>query len=344
MIAHRRKGVRRRSASAQTCPNELQSFTISSDMFAYAGVTDFEWFTFLSSQPGIEEVNFWKPGGQQGFAALEPGAPFLFKLHSPRNVIAGGGFFVHFTRLPTSLVWEAFGIKNGATSLAEMRRRIEKYRKAPPSHEDYSVGCIVLGEPFFLSPDEWVPVPEGWSPNIVSGRKYDLLHTPGRELWGAIQSRLAARGPRLGAEIAARKASEVPARKWGDPISIFPRLGQGSFRVLVTDAYGRRCAITGERTLPALDAAHIQPFGGEGVNRVQNGLLLRSDLHRLFDRGYITVRPDHTVEVSRRIREEFENGRDYYALSTRAIQLPQRSEHRPDPRLLEWHADSVFQR
>ena len=85
--------------------------------------------------------------------------------------------------------------------------------------------------------------------------------------------------------------------------------------MIVTDAYERRCAITGERTLPALEAAHIKPYGSGGPHQPENGLLLRSDLHRLFDQGYITVgADDRKVNVSSRIREEFENGRDYYQL------------------------------
>lgn len=95
----------------------------------------------------------------------------------------------------------------------------------------------------------------------------------------------------------------------GQPTLVFPRLGQGSFRVLVTDAYGRRCAITSERTLPVLEAAHIRPYTLQGPHEIKNGLLLRSDLHKLFDGGYITVDPnDLSVVVSRRIREEFEKG------------------------------------
>jgi len=52
-----------------------------------------------------------------------------------------------------------------------------------------------------------------------------------------------------------------------------------------------------------------------------NGLLLRSDLHKLFDRGYVTVSPDLRFVVSRRIREEFENGRDYYARNGSGLAL-----------------------
>ena len=85
--------------------------------------------------------------------------------------------------------------------------------------------------------------------------------------------------------------------------------------MLVTDLYERRCAVTGERTLPVLDAAHIRPLRRQtGPHDPRNGLLLRSDLHTLLDRGYVTVTPELRFEVSGRIREEFENGRDYYAL------------------------------
>ena len=60
---------------------------------------------------------------------------------------------------------------------------------------------------------------------------------------------------------------------------------------MVTDAYQRKCAVTGERTLPALEAAHIKPFAEGGSHNPQNGLLLRRDIHALFDGGYVTVTP-----------------------------------------------------
>ena len=97
--------------------SEMKEFHLK----AFVGVTDFEWFTYLSSLPGIDEVNFWQPGGKQRFRTLSPGEPFLFKLHSPRDYIVGGGFFAHSTILPVSLAWDAFGEKNGASSLEEMR-------------------------------------------------------------------------------------------------------------------------------------------------------------------------------------------------------------------------------
>src|SRR5690606_6533257 len=84
------------------------------------------------------------------------------------------------------------------------------------------------------------------------------------------------------------------------------RLGQGAFRVSLTDAYHRKCAISGERTLPVLEAAHIKPYSVSGPNHLSNGILMRADLHKLFDSGYLTLTKDLKVEVSKRIKEEFE--------------------------------------
>jgi putative restriction endonuclease len=75
---------------------------------------------------------------------------------------------------------------------------------------------------------------------------------------------------------------------------------------------------------------------------VQNGVLLRSDLHTLFDRGYVTVTPELRIEVSRRLHEDFDNGRDYYALRGALMRSPRRPEAGPDPAFLGWHNENVF--
>lgn len=93
----------------------------------FVGVTDNDWFDYLSARP-VEEVNFWAPSGRTNFCALQPGELFLFKLHSPENFIVGGGIFSHASLLPLSIAWEAFGEKNGVESAKEMRQRIGRYR------------------------------------------------------------------------------------------------------------------------------------------------------------------------------------------------------------------------
>ena len=110
----------------------------------------------------------------------------------------------------------------------------------------------------------------------------------------------------------------------------------------MTDIYDRRCAITRERTLPALEAAHIRPYGEGGAHEARNGLLLRRDIHSLFDAGYVTVTPDLHFEVSRRIREEFDNGKHYYALHGHEINAPSDLTQRPDAAALTWHNEHCF--
>lgn len=301
-------------------------------MNAYVGITDRDWFDLLSSRPRLDEVNFWQPSGHRLFRALHPGGLFLFKLHSPEDFIVGGGIFAHSSILPISLAWESFGVSNGARSLTEMRARVAKYRRQVDDRAtDYTIGCVLLEQPFFLDRSSWIPVPPDWKPNIVQGRRYDLTVEPGQTLWRQLQTSIPA---------ADRVAEWKP--QYGQPVLALPRLGQGSFRVLVTDAYDRRCAMTGEKTLPALDAAHIKPYSESGLHLVSNGILLRRDLHALFDRGYVTIAPDLRVEVSRRIKEEFENGRDYYRHQGSAIRLPRNRGDAPAPEFLEWHNTHVF--
>jgi len=308
-------------------------------MKGYVGVTDNDWFQFLSAQPDIDEVNFWQPGGKAQFRALDPGDPFFFKLHSPLNFIVGGGFFAHSTILPVSLAWEAFGIKNGASSLLEMRLRVEKYRRnISLSIEDYNVGCILLTQPFFFDQSDWIPIPPDFSLNIVQGKTYNLTHDHGRVLWEQVSSLL----NKVEDIFVPAKGITDTEQRYGEPMLITPRLGQGSFRVMVTDAYERRCAITQEKILPALEAAHIKPFSESGPHSVNNGLLLRSDIHRLFDSGYVTVTADQHFEVSKRIHEEFDNGKYYYSLHGKKIHLPGNQKFIPEHEYLSWHNVNCF--
>lgn len=308
-------------------------------MRLFVGVTDYDWFNTLSAIAEIDEVNFWQPSVSGQFRALNPGELFLFKLHSPLNFIVGGGLFAYSTILPVNLAWDAFRDKNGASTLEEMRKRIEKYRRIDPSpHSDYQIGCILLEQPFFFSRNDWIKVPPDWKPNIVRGKGYDLRTEAGMRLWNEIRECL--QRTEAAAPDTPSVADEI--RRYGEPTVIIPRLGQGSFRIVVTDAYRRRCAVTQERTLPALEAAHIKPYNDSGPHDVRNGLLLRSDIHKLLDTGYVTLSSDYRFEVSRRIKDEFENGHDYYALHRKAILLPSDKACWPDRKYVSWHNERIF--
>ena len=69
---------------------------------------------------------------------------------------------------------------------------------------------------------------------------------------------------------------------------------------------------------------------------------LRSDVHRLFDAGYVTVTPDYRVQVSRRLRDDFHNGEQYLRLTGSSIWVPPSQTDRPKRELLEWHADTKY--
>ena len=296
-------------------------------------VTDGDWFEALRQRPDLEEINFWSPS-PKNFRALQPGELFLFKLRSPRNSIVGGGIFAFANKMPCSLAWEAFRESNGARSALEMRTQIARLRNTDPNdRSDFEIGCRILTQPFFFPEHDWIPAPSSFAPQIVALKTYNTADAEGLALWDVVNARMH-RPEHAG-------MAEAQAR-YGEPALIRPRLGQGAFRVLVTDIYDRRCAVTRERTLPALEAAHIRPYSEGGVHEARNGLLLRRDIHSLFDSGYVTVTPDHHFEVSGRIKEEFENGRDYYALHGRSISVPAPAEQQPDSRLLSWHNEHCF--
>jgi putative restriction endonuclease len=196
----------------------------------------------------------------------------------------------------------------------------------------------MLELPAFFDEHDWIEPPSDWKVNIQTGRGYRLDEDPGLSLWQRVQGLLANRPSTIGVP----SLSEPLGPRYGSPVFTVPRLGQGSFQAAILDAYARRCAVTGERVLPVLEAAHIKPYGEGGEHRVDNGLLLRSDLHVLFDRGYMTVSPELNVIVSKRLRDEFNNGDEYLAMTGRRLLAPDRRADRPNPAFLDWHNEHRF--
>jgi putative restriction endonuclease len=318
----------------------INLYLLARAMKAYVGITDYKWFDLLRRIPQLEEVNFWQPGGTHVFKAIKPGEFFLFKLHSPRDFIVGGGIFAYSNILPISLAWESFDIKNGATTLLEMHRRVEKYKRQPENPlTNYDIGCILLEQPFFLPEEQWIPVPD-WKAPIVQGKTYDLSIEPGRSLWRQLHLNT------LMASVQQDEQSFIGVKegqaRYGDPTPVLPRLGQGTFRILVTDTYKRRCAVTREKTLPALEAAHIKPYSNSGKHDIRNGILFRRDIHALFDQGYVTITPEMKFQVSHKIKEEFENGHDYYRMQGSPLWLPDNPSSRPSLEYVKWHNENKY--
>lgn len=305
----------------------------------YLGVTDYNWFTFLRDQKA-DEVNFWQPGGRHNFKVIGQGAPFLFKLKAPHNAIGGIGWMVSHSILPLSVAWSFFGHKNGVDSVEKLKQKILSYRK--DQHPNPPIGCILLTDPVFFEEKDWLDVPQSWSKSIVQGKSYETSTIEGSTLWQKVLQRL---DQYRWMERAVEEKAPLVEEPAGEYRSILSkvRIGQGAFRSIITEAYQRKCAISGEKTLPVLQAAHIKPYAQSGPHKLSNGLLLRSDIHTLFDAGYLTVTPEKVVEVSPRIREEYENGKEYYRFHGQPlIILPDQQTQQPGKEYLTWHNDQVY--
>lgn len=282
-------------------------------------------------------MNFRQPPAH-GFRAA-PETPFFFKLKSPHNAIGGFGWVARYSTATPALAWEAFGEANGTKSLAEIRSRIERYTESA-TRGAHEIGCIMISNPMFFGDAEWIDQPSDWKPNVVSGAGDELADGEGLRVFEACLARYRARrGPSWWGDAHIESA----AGKFGPPQLTRPRLGQAAFRIAVTAAYGGACAVTGEHALPVLEAAHIRPFADDAsTHDVPNGLLLRADVHRLFDRGYVTVDRGLRFVVSRRPEEEFENGKADDALEGRKLSVPAHAADRPSIDALRWHNDHVF--
>src|SRR5262249_52118241 len=139
-----------------------------------------------------------------------------------------------------------------------------------------------------------------------------------------------------------RRPWHRPGPVFGAPRRAPYRLGQRSFQAVVLDAYHRRCAVSGTHIPLVLQAAPIRPITAGGEHRLDNRLLLRSDIHTLFDRGYLAVDPGFRLLVSPRLRQDFQNGDQFYARAGQVIDLPDHRADRPNRDFLEWHLDEVF--
>lgn len=307
-------------------------------MKIYVGVTDSLWLRNLrETSPPPTEVNFWKPSGR-AFKPIESGCPFLFKEKAPANRIAGLGFFFGYSVLPISMAWETFGTGNGRKCFTDLIDAIRKNRSGGVNAMT-EIGCILLEKPVFFPDEVRVAIPEDFATNIVSGKTYDTSTDVGRKLWERVE--LAMR--LVGSEQELSTFEPQVEHVFGREYLRKSRPGQAGFRFALMEAYSRKCAVTGENILPVLEAAHIKPVGENGANIVTNGLLLRSDMHKLFDQGLITVTPDYRVRVSGKIADLYVNGKVYRRWDKELLTvIPSDLYARPGAQFLEWHNDTVF--
>src|SRR5262249_12989901 len=155
---------------------------------------------------------------------------------------------------------DTFGPSNGAGSYGALQAAIARLRPNDSVGPATNIGCRILVQPVFLPEYLWRTLPPTWSPNIMGGKRFSTDDADGLALWNDLHD---AAGHWQGA--GASGLTDVGAR-FGNPTLITPRLGQGAFRIAVTEAYHRQCAVSGGKVLPALDAAHIRPYADGGAH------------------------------------------------------------------------------
>lgn len=308
--------------------------------------TDYRWFEYLRSiatNGVVDEVNFWSPEAQRPMKRFLPGEPVFFRLKKPRHSIAGYGFFAHFTLLDLDAAWNTFGVANGFSDRLQFLRALGAWRDLDLGQlrlDTRKLACTILRDAIFWPEQRWMPWgrEQGWPMNV----------TQGMAVRGGVQADALLRQILLD--------QHVPPEEFApafEPIeldertvvmaSTIRRVGQGAFRSRLLTAYSGRCAISGEKTEPVLDAAHVQPYLGPRSNHIQNGLLLTQEFHTLFDRGFVTVTPEYRVRVSSKIREKWTNGKRYYEFDDRELaSVPKSADERPSAAALRWHNRSRF--
>lgn len=291
-------------------------------MFAISN-TDRAWFNFLKQLGLNSHVNFWTPT-PWNIRGLQKNARLYFMLKSPIRKIAGFGEFQGYQNLTAKLAWDKFGYRNGCYSKEVLIERVQSYidknsRKFGGVKIDadrYEIGCIELNNCEFWDEGDFIDligVGVEFPKQVVTikfFKQYDLIR---------INEKRAS----------AFALIKEPSNKKKSLTLI--REGQGEFRGLVLRAYGNRCCISGEVIPELLEAAHIQPYTNRCSNHIQNGLLMRVDLHRLFDNGLLYIDRNFFVHISKVLL----NTAYYEKYNGVRIQLPDDAFEFPSPEALE---------
>lgn len=117
------------------------------------------------------------------------------------------------------------------------------------------------------------------------------------------------------------------------------RQGQGEFRDGLLVAYEGRCAVSGCTTVDALQAAHINDYDGPATNKLSNGLLLRADLHLLFDLGLMWIDENYKVRFAAKLTDP-----GHCRLAGRTIRLPRRAGDWPSKDALRTHRENALKK
>ncbi len=290
-------------------------------MFAISP-TDIEWFKFLRREGLNSEINFWTPT-PWNVSQLSSGDKLYFMLKSPIRKIGGYGQFVEYQNMGLNDAWNKFGLKNGCVSKIELINRLDNYKAANSSDgrsvTESEIGCIILTNSVFYDDDKFLDLDNydiSFSKYIVK-MKYFSEKDP-LELDSELTSNDFELRP-------------ITIEKLKRSRFVTYRKGQSRFQSIITAAYSNKCCITDETTPELLEAAHIQPYIDLESHHVKNGLLLRIDLHKLYDSGLMYIDEYFKVHISPEVKSKY-----YQSLNGVTIKLPENKNDYPSIAALQF--------
>lgn len=273
-------------------------------MFAIS-LTDNNWFVYLKKNELNSYVNFWTPT-PTNTKDLKEGDRFYFMLQAPIDKIAGFGEFVRYENVTPELAWNKFGNRNGNALKPDFIKNIqmhidknsEKYGKRNLDSYSYKIGGIVLRNCEFWDEENYKD-PEDHDISFLSQPgTIKFFDQPDPFFKGDLDP----------------SGFGLVNEPLGDKVYVVKfKNAKGGFKVKILEAYNATCCITGETMPELLEAMHIHKY----VNYTHNGVLLRIDIHRLFESNLIYIDKDYTVRVSSLVTDEY-----YKNFDGKKINLP----------------------
>lgn len=294
----------------------------------YIGNTDHDWFEFCKANSPLEQVNFWQPSRKK-FHALSDGGIFFFRRKAPINKIGGFGILAFSGDATIADCWSSFGISNGVATLDDFIGRVKRYRKGSEIDKNTLIGVKMIVEPVFLDEADWFELPDDWSQNIVTGKGYTADSDAGKRLYRRYVERYS-HDHRPSTKFAIDGFGEAPQAGYYIGKSAKVRINQSQFRLAVMAAYDGKCAISGCAIHEALEAAHIRKFSETLDHSIQNGILLRKDIHSLIDQGLMKIARDGRVILSRAFHDNYPDDKFYLPFDGKKITTPKNPDYFPN--------------
>jgi len=295
----------------------------------YIVVTDKKWFDFLNSNGINNNVNFWRKDTRT--PKVDSKQYVFFKIKGEKH-IAGRGRFNRFLVLNrTDAIEHAKKGNNGFDTSGNKELKISNVVSKIVNDND-RLGCLVLDDLEFLNQRDYYKISEElFHPQTQQGKYVDeieiaeLLNLFTQQFSDEINAKI----PEIEAEDEFDPSNLEDKRHYSLKTLVLRR-GQKKFRNQLLNLYQNQCAVTNTKVIDVLEAAHISPYSGKASNVPQNGIILRADIHALFDLNLIKFTENYEIDVSEKLKNSI-----YWQYNSKTLFLPILRANRPSKKALK---------